>query len=265
MRLFSVVVLGVAATAIAACSDDDFTGPTKPPTAAVRLVNGMSSASAVDIRAVEQVEWTPTANVLAYRHATPYFPTEAKAMRLRVFQACQVAIPATCTPEAVSTVYLDTTITFIADSRVTLLLTGTTTSARFIMIGDDVTAPNSGDIGIRLVNASTGAIDGYVTAAAADPLPGTPTFTAAAGPGATSGYISRPAGAATARITAGGVPAPVLATGVGASAPNPLPGTPQNPGAGVTSPGTKFSVYFFPQVGSTAATVLWLVDRNPAD
>lgn len=272
MRLSYVVMLGLGATAIAACGEDEFTAPTKPPTAAVRIVNGLNDGATVDVRAVDQIEWSPTANGLAYRNATVYFPTEAgKPRRLRVFGGCVVSTAATCTTAAVSTVHLDTLITFDANTRVTLLLTGSTAAGaarRFIVISDDVTPPSTG-IGVRLVNASTGAIDGYLTATSTTAISGSPTFSAAAGPGTTSAYVTRAQGAVAAQVTASGLPAPVLASSTGSLAPpNPAGTVGQQfiPAAGVDVAGTKFSVYYFPAAGViTTPTVLWLVDRNPAD
>lgn len=265
MRLLSVVMLAGAVTATAACGDNEFTAPTKPPTAAVRIVNGLSNGARVDVRAVDQVEWSPVANSLAYREATVYYPTEAKDRHIKVFAGCVSSTPSTCTTDAVSTVIIDTTITFQADTRVTVLLTGSSAAGaarRFVIISDDVTTPASGQISIRLVNTGSTAIDGYITAAKTDALPATATFSNV-GALTASAYVGRTAGAAAARTTATGSTT-VTATAAGSAAPATLAGA--NPGAGVTSAGTKFSVYYFPAAGTvTTATILWLVDRNPAD
>ncbi len=273
MRLSYVLMLGLGATMIAGCGSDAFTGPDRPPLASVRLVNALSNGATVDIRAVDQVEWSPTGNGMAYRHATTYYPTEAgKPRRLRVFGGCVVSIPSTCTPAAVSAVYLDTTITFTADTRVTLVLTGSTAAGAgrgFVLVTDDPSAPPAGQIGVRLVNTSTAGIDGYVTSTSSpSSISAPPTFTAAAGPGAPSPYVNRPAGTATTHVTAAGS-ATVLTSATGSPAPPNPTGTNQqfNPAAGVDSPGSRFSVYYFPVVTgvTTTPTLLWLIDRNPAD
>lgn len=274
MRLNSVVMLCFAVTAIAACNGDDITDVNRPPLAGVRLINGLTEGSAVDIRAVDQIEWSPVANNLSYRNATVHFATEAGARHIRVFP--------TSTEAAVTSVVLhDTTITFQADTRVTLLLTGSTAAntVRFIVITDDITSPPSGQIGVRAVNASAAAIDGYVVPRTTTAISGTPTFPNVAAIG-TSAYVNQPAVASNdttaIRVTPAGS-ITVSASAQGPATPAPPAGSPSLAAAGIQTQGTKFSVYFFPAVAAiaasqgrpavaaTAASAIWLVDRNPAD
>lgn len=274
MRPNSVVMLCFAVTAIAACNSDNVTNVSRPPLAGVRLINGLTEGSAVDIRAVDQIEWSPVANNLAYRNATTYYPTEAKARHIRVF-------PTSTDASVTSVVMHDTTITFQADSRVTLLLTGSTAAGtvRFVVISDDVTPPPSGQIGVRAVNASTAAVDGYLVPRTTTAISGTPTFPNVASRG-TSAYVNQAAVAsndtAAVRVTPAGS-VTVSASAQGPTTPASPAGSPSLAAAGVNTQGTKFSVYFFPAVSAiaaaqgrpavaaTVASAIWLVDRNPAD
>ena len=273
MRLNSVVMLCFAVTAITAC-DNDVTDPERPALAGVRLINGLTEGSAVDIRAVDQIEWSPVANNLTYRHATTHQPTEAGARHLRVF-------PTSTDASVTSVVMLDATITFTADTRVTLLLTGSTAAGtvRFVVINDDITPPPSGQIAVRAVNAAGTAIDGYLVPRTTTPISGTPTFPNVASI-TTSAYLGQPAVASTdtaaIRVTPAGS-VTVSASAQGPATPGSPAGTPSLPAAGVQTQGTKFSVYYFPAVAAipasqgrpavaaTAASAIWLVDRNPAD
>jgi hypothetical protein len=268
MRLNSFVVLGLAVTALAGCNDDDIVDVTTPPLTGVRIVNALTEGYAIDVRAIDQVEWSPVANNLPYRGATVYFPTEAKARHFRVFPTSTVA-------SVTSTVLHDTTLTLTADSRITLLVTGSTVAGtvRFIVVDDDITAPAAGQIGVRVVNASTGAIDASLVDTTTSALLTPPTWAGVAAR-ATSAYVSRSAGRAAVRAAAPGSTTAV-ATTVGPIAPAPLAGA--LPAAGVNTALTKFSVYFFaavtaiaasegrPAVAATAASLVWYVDRNPAD
>jgi hypothetical protein len=270
MRLKSVVMLGLAAAVFTGCDDDEVTNVVTPPLAGVRFINGLTEGWAVDIRAVNQIEWTPVANNLAYRTTTTHQPTEAgKAHVIRVFPTSTVA--------AVTSVTMyEATMTFQAGSRVTLLLTGSTAAntVRFEVITDDLTPPAAGSIGVRLFNASSAAIDGYLVATPTTAIAGAPTWSNV-GAVSASPYVNRTAGAAAARITAAGSTT-VVVSAQGPSAPaDPSPGV--LPAAGVNTPGTKFSVYYFPAVAAiaasqgrpavaaTAASAIWYVDRNPAD
>ncbi len=262
MRLNSVVMFGLAAAVMSGCGGNDVTGIGQPPLAGVRLINGLTEGSAVDIRAVDQIQWSPVANNLAYRNTTVYFPTEAKARHIRVF-------PTSTDASVTSVPLLDVTMTFQPDTRVTLLLTGSTAAGnvRLVVIDDDITAPPSGQIAVRAVNTSNGAIDAYIVPRTTTAISGTPTF-ANVGAQATSAVAVRvtPAGSAI-----------VTASAQGPAAPAPPSGSPSLPAAGVNSAGTKFSLFFFPAVtaiaasqgrpavAATAASVIWYVDRNPAD
>ena len=266
MRLSKLVSLFGIALVAAACGKDDVTNPPLPALAQVRFVNGVNDTGAVDIRPQTQVDLVAFANNLNFRAGTIYIPTEAKEHRFRVFL--------TSTDAAVtSKVMLEATVTFTADTRVTLLLTGSARAGtlRFVTITDDVSAPPAGQVGVRLVNASTGAVDGYFTNTTTDPLTPPPSVANVATLTA-SAYVNR-AGAST-NTTAARTTAPssttALASAAGPTTTAPAPGV--LPAAGVNSPGTRLSAYYFAagvagsaQASRTTPAIVWFVDRNPAD
>jgi len=260
MRLSRLVMLCIGVAAFTACSSDEVTDPTFPPLAGVRFINALSDTGAVDIRFIDQVEFSAVANALAYRSGTEHQPTEAKARHLRVF-------PTSINPAITSGFMVDTTLTFTADSRVTLLLTGSARSktARFVVITDDVPSLSAGQIAVRIVNAATGAVDAYVVTTATDPIPGTP----AAGNVvslATSSYFTRSTGAVAVRVTDAGATT-VNASAAGPVSPAAIPGA--LPAAGVNTSGSAFSAFYFPRgvAGSpntqTTPGIVWFVDRVP--
>lgn len=274
MRLNSVVMVVVGAIGLAACGDDAITDVTRPPLAGVRLINGLTTGSAVDIHSIDQIEWTPRAPGLVYRNATVYFPTEAKEHRIRVF-------PTSTDATVTSQMLHEATLSFPENARVTLLLTGSPAAGnvRFVVINDDTSPPPAGQFAVRAVNASTGAIDAYLLPRTTTAISGSPTFPNVASLTA-SAYLNRAVVAANdtvaMRITPAGSTT-VSASAQGPRGPAAPAGDPALGAAGVNNAGTKFSVYFFPAVtaipasqgrpavAATAASALWLVDRNPGD
>jgi len=266
MRLSRLaIVLTVAAVAGACGSDNKVTDPGLPPLAGVRFINGLADSSAVDVRMIDQVEFSFNGiQAIAFRSGTEHQPVEAKSRHIRVF-------PNSNNPAITSAFMVDTTLTFAANAKYTLLLTRETpTHVHLVMITDDPPTPAAGQIAVRAVNASTGAIDAYVVTAPTDPA--TPPAAASnIAAFATSGYLGRATGNAAVRFTPAGS-GTVSASGAGPTAVAPLPG--QLPAAAVNSAGTAFSVYYFPRsVAGTSApqtaafqvpAVVWFVDRNPA-
>lgn len=261
MRLSRLATLFIGVTIIAGCGDDstDVTAP--PPLAGVRFINALSDTGAVDIRAIDQVAWSPVANQLGFRQGTEHQPTEAKARHFRVF-------PNSTNAAIASQILLDTTLTFTAGTKYTLLLTGSAraNTEQFIVITDDPPTPAANQIAVRAVNAATGAIDAYFVNTTADPITPPPSAANIA-PLAVSGYIIRATAAAALRVTNAGS-ATVNQSGAGPNAPASLPG--QFPAAGVNSSGSAFSVYYFPigvagspNAALTTPGVTWFVDRVP--
>jgi hypothetical protein len=263
MRLNRFILLGVAVV-LCACGKDTVGVDTPPANATVRYINALADTGSVDIAMIDQVQWSANAKPLAFRGGSAYQIAEAtKPRHIRVF-------PTSTNPAVTSQIIHDTTITFTPGTRVTLLLTGSARAktAHFVMISDDIAPPPTGQIAVRFVNASSAPVDAYLTNAAGDPLPSSPTFANAA-PAQPSTYVQRPTGSVAARATATGS-ATVTATNAGPNAPTSQPGD-VFPAAGVNSQYTKFSVYYFPRgvAGSpqTATTpgLVWFVDRNPCD
>ncbi len=264
MRLTRLVLLFAGVFGMNACSEDEVTTPTFPPIAAVRYINALTDTGSVDVRMIDQVDFSAYAAPLAFRAGTAYQPVEAKSRRIRVF-------PTSLNPAITSQIIHDTTISFTAGTRVTLLLTGSARAktVRWVMINDNIDAPPAGQISVRMVNASTGAVNGYLVTTTSDAITGTPAFSNVAGLNA-SAYANRNAGAAAVRATDVGSTTATAST-AGPNAPSSLPGD-VFPAAGVNSAGTKFSAYYFPRgvAGSaqnavTTPSVIWFVDRNPCD
>lgn len=264
MRLSRLALLAIAFAAVGACGKDNVTDPSLPPLAGVRFINGLADSSSVDVRMIDQVPFSFEAvQNIAFRSGTEHQPVEAKARHIRVF-------PNSFNPAITSAYMVDTTITFAANSRYTLLLTRETpTKVHLVVISDDAPAAAAGQIAVRAVNASTGAIDAYVVTSTSDPA--TPPATAAnVAPFTASNYISRATGNAAVRVTAAGS-GTVSASAAGPTATAPAPN--QLPAAAVNSAGTAFSVYYFPRsVAGTSApqtaaftnpAVIWFVDRVP--
>ena len=260
MRLSRLVLLGLVVGIAAACSSDKVTTPDSPPHSDMRFISAVSDTGAVDISFVDQIDMSPIAKTLGFRAGTVYQPVEAKTRHLRVF-------PTSLNIAVTSQVLLDTTISIPANTRFTMLLTGPSRTAgqlKFVVISDDTQAPASGQIGVRTVNASTGAISGYLVNTTGDALPGTATF-ANIGSYTASPYVNRATGAAALRFTDVGS-ATVNASVAGPATPAAIPGA--FPAAGVSTSGTMFSVYYFPKAraGSVATPgAVWFVDRNPCD
>lgn len=264
MRPFRSGVLCLAAAALVACDESDVTTPARPPLAGVRVINAVADTFAVDVRMIDQVEWSIVANNINFRAGTEHQPVEAKARRIRVF-AFHGANP---TLPNVTQVLHDTTISFAADRNVTLLLTGSARArnVRFVMIEDDPPTPGAGQIAVRTVNTSNAAIDAYYTASATEAIAGSPAAANVA-PLAASPYVTRATGAVAARIASAG------STTANASVAGPnAPTAPEGvaPAAGVNSSGSAFSIFYFPAgaAGSPQAAVaspsaIWFVDRVP--
>ncbi len=262
MRSIRTLASGLALAALAACDSQEVSTPTLPPTAAVRFINAVTDTGAVDIRMIDQIELSAVANGLNFRSGTIHQLTESKARHIRVF-------PTSTDINVATNALLDTTITIEANTRITLLLTGSARAGtlRFVTITDDPSAPPANSIGVRVVNTATGAVNGYLVESATTPV-AEPAAAANVGTLGASSYVTRAAGSAAVRITEAG------SATVTASAAGPVATviTGALPAAGVNSAGSKFTVYYFPRgvAGSpqnavATPTAVWFVDRNPAD
>ena len=258
-----------AVVTLVACDSDDVTVESRPPLAGVRYINAVPDTGRLDFRMVDQLEYS--ANTISgtgglnFRDGTEYFPTEAKARRIRVFSLADTLVT------TVQQVVVDTTITFEANKNYTLLLAGTSRNrqARFRVIEDVPAQPPAGQIAVRAYNAGAGPIDAWVVASTTTALSGAPTFSSVADLAA-SAYRTQAAGAFAVRVASPGTTTALASLQAAAGAAgNAL----VNPTAGAAVPGTVFSAYIFPRsvAGSRApqtaafstAGVQLFVDRLP--
>lgn len=261
MRLHRVLPLGLGALAVAACHEDKVTTSNPPALAAVRYIHGMPDTISVDIRMLDQVSWTAFANGLAFRGATEYMPTEAKARPIRVF-------PTSRDPSVTSKPFFDETVTFEAGKRYTLMLTGTAGNRHFLVLNDDVPACNS-DVAIRAVNAggTAAGLDLLLTRLVADPRPAAPLFSNIT-PMTASAYVSRAPDTGYVRILPTGFAAGDKALDSAAVPLPPAAEAGKRPAAGFTTACSAYSAIAFPKSsGSQTAFanpgVVFFLDRTP--
>ncbi|HET9011640.1 MAG TPA: DUF4397 domain-containing protein [Gemmatimonadaceae bacterium] len=278
MRFSRLSLLPLALIAAAACHDDSVSVNTRPPLGGVRFVNAVPDGGPVDIRMVDQVEWSANSvsdNTaccgLPFRGGTIHWATEAKARHIRVFP--------TDSSLAVTTQILhDTTITIEANKNITLMLVGSRAAGgkvSFVTIDDNPGAVPATQIATRLVNAGStaqpGSASGYITATASTPLPASATFPTVA-PRSASAYVLRNTGAFAFQATPAGDNTTIWAASsapTGAPADGLIGAT-----AGATGGGSAFSAYLFPRsVAGTAApqsaafqvpALVYFVDLVPA-
>ena len=288
MRLSRLFLLPVAAISLAACGDDNGVSENaRPPLGGVRFVNAVPDGGPVDIRMIDQVEWSASSATTAgnyglpFRVGTIHWATEAKSRRIRVF-------PTDSNIAVTSQILHDTTIAIEANKNVTLMLVGSRApggSVRFIML-DDTPPAASGDVAVRTVNAGIpGGVDAYITATDSTPISGAPTWANVA-PQTSSAYITRPTGGFAVRAAVAGTTTPLYSAGAPVGAPQDgLIGAL----AGSSAPGSALAAYVFPRacpdvptpltvtncptlIGQSTANrtalqsprVVWFVDRIPA-
>lgn len=261
-------LLPLAIVAASACTQDDGVSVTMPPPlGGVRFINAVPDGGAVDIRMVDQVEWSASSVTVAtnyglpFRAGTHHWATEAKDRHIRVF-------PTDSSIAVTSTILHDTTITIEANKNVTLMLVGSRAAGgrvSFVKIEDSPPTLTGAQIALRLVNATRAglvpaAADGYITATTSSPLPATPSFRNI-GPASVSPYVVRDTGAFAVRATATGTTTPIWS----AAAP---PGAPANGGvaalAGALGPGTAMSAYVFPRSVAGTGAPQTAAFTNPA-
>ena len=265
MRLTRLVFAGFVVALAVGCDDDEIVTSSPPPLAGVRFINALAGDTAVDIRMIDQLEWSALALSLLFRSGTEHQPTEAKSRHIRVFRVSR-------DPIVTSQFLLDTTITFQANTNYTLLLVGSVAANtdRFVVLTDNVPGCTN-DIAVRAVNAGvTGNADLFITRKAADTRPAQPSLANVA-PFAASAYVTRPADTTFVRFTNAG-DTTTIAAAAGPMAPATLPG--QRPAAGVNSACSALSAIAFPRsvAGTlapqtparfTAPEVIYFVDRVP--
>jgi hypothetical protein len=271
-----LLFMPLALIALAACHDDGVSVNARPPLGGVRFINAVPDGGPVDIRMVDQIEWSASSvngtNLgLAFRAGTIQWATEAKPRHIRVF-------PTDSSLAVTTQVLHDTTITIEPNKNVTLMLVGSRAAGghvSFVMIDDNAPPPPAGQIAVRVVNSTnTGQTPAtaaaYVTPTDTTTLPATATF-ASVGPRSASTYITRPTGNFAIRTTAAGDNTTIWSAKAPAGAPaDGLVGA----SAGALGAGSALSAYIFP-AWSGAATptppasfakpgVVFFVDVIPA-
>lgn len=269
MRHSRFLFVPLALVALAACHDNGVSVNARPPLGGVRFINAVPDGGPVDIRYVDQVEWSGSSvngnlTGLAFRAGTIHWATEAKARHIRVF-------PTDSSLAVTTQVLLDTTINVEANKDVTLMLVGSRAAGgkiRFVQINDDA-APSATQVGIRLVNATTTAASAYVTTDTTSALPATATFANVA-PLSASPYLLRNTGKFFVRtVPPGGTTTLSLVAPAGAPADGLI-----GVAAGYNGPGSALSAYLFPasvagtKAPQTAAfqspAIVYFVDLVPA-
>ena len=251
MRVSRFLPLAMLAAA-AACHDDGVSVNERPPLGGVRFINAVADGGPVDIRMVDQVEWsansvsTASNYGLPFRAGTIHWPTEAKARHIRVF-------PTDSSIAITSTILHDTTITIEANKNVTLMLVGSRAAGgkvSFIKIDDAPPPVSSSQVAIRVVNASTAGTSanasGYITPDSTSALPTTATW-GTVGPLSASAYVVQSTGKFVVRTTPAGSTTSVwfAAAPDGAPADGLIGAT-----AGALGGGSALSAYLFPPSGT---------------
>jgi hypothetical protein len=281
MRGFKIglALAGIAALA-AGCSDGTkVITADLPPLAFVRFVNAVPDTGGQDWRFVDAVENSPTTFNMKFRGVFPgatYQGAAAGSRHLTVFQApVDLANPALSSPAFVSTVFFDTTFTFVAGSHYTIIATGNIRPGgvpkKLIILTDDFTDP-AANVAVRVVNLNVAsAVDVYGSATGGtSALPASP-LAAGLAQGTASKWTTMAPGALSLRaFTTGTAVFPALVDvaappGVAADRVNNLTAI-----GGSTIAGSVFTAFIFPRsvAGSIASSfttpgIVYAVDKYP--
>ena len=171
MKSYKILSLGLAAFALAACSDDDgVVGPVQEePKALIRFINAVPDTGVVDFRFIDKLENLPTFLGVPFRASSGmYQPIDPGTRPVRIFVN-------STDPVAAQRLLIDTTITLTAGSRYTLIYAGRARGGadRLAVIDDDATLPAPTGIAVRTIHAAVGtnAVDVYVAnSGATDPI-----------------------------------------------------------------------------------------------
>ncbi len=275
MRVSRIGLALVGALLAVGCSKDDgpFLAP-EVPLAYTRFINAIPDTGSVDFRFIDLLEYSPFAVQLAYRGFTPYQGTATGARHLKVFTnpgGSNVQI------QHVTNVLLDETPTFEAGKYYTIVATGYSrtgsTPSLTLQVYEDVLPDAGSNVAFRVVNLGAGlaALNVGVTAASADPIPGTPTYSNV-GYLTASAYQTRAPGTAWFRVQEANA-ATEIVSGNGRQAPAGVAGDPLNnltTVGGAGQAGSVVSAFVFPRsvAGSTAPNVtapsiVFIVDKHP--
>jgi hypothetical protein len=204
MRFQRLIFAVVLACGVSACAKDvkGVTHPA-PPLAFVRYVNAVADTFNMDFRAVDQVSYSMPFVNTQFRALGDgnYQGYQAGSRHIRIFlDPNPPSGVTTVDPAVVSTVMVDTTVTFTAGVYYTLVhvgnaRTGAAVKEKLWIITDALPTQNSGTVQFRIINAAPvqGAVDVYANATGA--TTGTPTASALAFQSATT-YQTQAAGPA---------------------------------------------------------------------
>jgi hypothetical protein len=169
MNLHKYLLLGAAALALGACSDDDGPTGTRGPLAYVRFVHAVPDTMRVNAIFVnDPFENLPSWYSLGFRSASGlYQGVEAGERAIRVFP--DSPIPAYATQRLI-----DTTVTLAEGQYYTLVYSGNARGNNdyLAVIEDDIPTPGAGTIALRALNANPAlaAVDVYVADSSKAPL-----------------------------------------------------------------------------------------------
>jgi hypothetical protein len=187
MRFQRLIFAVVLACGVSACAKDvkGVTHPA-PPLAYVRYVNAVADTFNMDFRAVDQVSYSMPFVNTAFRGLGDgnYQGYQAGSRHIRIFlDPNPPSGVTTVDPAVVSTVMVDTTVTFTAGTYYTLLHVGSARSGAAVkeklwIITDALPTQSSATVQYRIINAAPvqGAVDVYANSTGA--TTGTPTASA---------------------------------------------------------------------------------------
>jgi len=208
-RLLFAVILACGVTACA----KDVTGVTHapPPLAYVRYINAVPDTFAMDVRPVDQVQYSPPFLNTAFRGLGDgnYQGYQAGSRHIRIFlDPSPTNTSAPVSVAVASTIMVDTTFTFTAGTYYTMVQvgaarTGAAVKQQLWIIQDALPTQNAGTVQYRIINVAPvqGAVDVYVNGTT--PLTGTPAA-ASLGFHSATAYLSQAPGPLVIRLTAPG-------------------------------------------------------------
>ena len=214
-RLFIASVALAALAALAACKGDQHpsaTGINTPPLAYVRYFNAVPDTLPFDFREIDRIMYATAFLAVPFRAEGlgNYVGYQAGAQHIRIF-------PNSTDLATTSSVIEDTTVTLTAGTYYSFVHTGYARAGvnpkhSLMMLTDAITDPGA-NISYRVINVGSdiGTVDVYVTAAATDPLPASPTFAAVAFKAVTA-YTTAAPGPLAIRVFATGTRTTALST-----------------------------------------------------
>lgn len=216
MRLSRVIIAGLAALGLSACSEDPISKEIAPePSAAIRWVNAVSDTVAMDYRVVDYPS-NASEPALAFQGTSGNWRIiPAGSHQVKAFFFCSSGLPGLswCSDaNVVSKVIDEATLTLEANKKYTILhygyaKAGASPQKSLRVIEDVVPTVPAGQVAIRVINAAPafGSVNVYAGLATAvgGAVAGTPAFSNVAA-GAVTPWVNFPAatGTATYRMTA---------------------------------------------------------------